>query len=135
MTRVQTPPLIALAEDNPDLRALLAAALQRVGYRVVQVGTGEQLISTVRRLLEEGEPLRLIITDVRMPALGGLDAARLLRGAGHATPLILMTAYGDAWTRTQAAGLGAVLLDKPLSLEVLRRAVQRAIGPDTGARP
>jgi DNA-binding response OmpR family regulator len=116
-------PLIALAEDSPDLRELLASALESAGYRVVQVGTGAHLLATVRRLIAEGAPLRLIITDVRMPTLDGLDAARALRAAGNATPLILMTAYGDAWTRTQAAELGAQLLDKPLSLVALRRAV------------
>lgn len=116
-------PLIALAEDNPDLRGLLTSALESTGYRVVPVGTGAQLLATVRRLLAEGAPLRLIITDVRMPTLGGLDAARALRAAGNATPLIFMTAYGDAWTRAQAAELGAQLLDKPLSLVALRHAV------------
>ena len=125
--RMQAPPLIALAEDNPQLRALLASALEKVGYRVVQAATGERLVAEVRRLVDEGEPLRLIITDVRMPTLGGLEAARLLREAGHTTPMIFMTAYGDAWTRTQAATLGAVLLDKPLSLNVLREAVMQAI--------
>lgn len=126
---MQARPLIALAEDDPALRALLASALERVGYRVAQVETGEQLVAEVQRLLEEGEPLRLIVTDVRMPTLSGLEAARLLRKAGRATPLIFVTAYGDAWTRTQAAQVGAVLLEKPLSLAVLREAVKRAIGP------
>jgi DNA-binding response OmpR family regulator len=122
-------PLIALAEDNPQLRSLLATALETVGYRVLQVETGQHLVVTVRRLLDAGEPLRLIITDVRMPTLGGLEAARILREAGHAVPLIFMTAFGDAWTRSQAAGLGALLLDKPLSLQVLRRAVTQAMTP------
>lgn len=125
----EPPHLIALAEDDAALRALLASALELVGYRVVPVGTGELLLDVVRRLRERGEPLRLIITDVRMPTIGGLEAARALRRAGHATPLIFMTAFGDAWTRRQAAELGAVLLDKPLSLSVLRQAVKRAIGP------
>lgn len=124
---MQVAPLIVLAEDTPQLRALLASALEKVGYRVIQVATGERLVAEVRRLVADGEPLRLIITDVRMPTLGGLDAARLLREAGYVTPLIFMTAYGDAWTRTHAATLGAVLLDKPLSLNVLRQAVMRAI--------
>jgi two-component system response regulator FixJ len=129
MLEMQVRPLIALAEDDPALRALLASALERVGYRVVQFETGEQLVAEVQRLLEDGEPLRLIVTDVRMPTLGGLDAARLLRQAGRATPLIFVTAYGDAWTRAQAAQVGAVLLEKPLSLAALREAVKRAIGP------
>jgi DNA-binding response OmpR family regulator len=122
-------PLIALAEDDPQLRSLLAAALETVGYRVMPVATGEHLVAIVRRLVAEGEPLRLIITDVRMPTLGGLEAARILRAAGHSVPLIFMTAFGDAWTRSQAAHLGAMLLDKPLSLQVLRRAVTQAIAP------
>jgi len=123
MDPLQHPPLIALAEDSPDLRGLLASALEAVGYRVVPVATGAELLAAVHRLVADRAPLRLIITDVRMPLLGGLDAARALRAAGNATPLILMTAYSDAWTRTQAAELGAQLLDKPLSLVALRRAV------------
>lgn len=123
MDTPQDGPLIALAEDNPDLRGLFASALASLGYRVVPVETGAQLLATVRRLVAEGAPLRLIITDVRMPTLSGLAAARVLRASGHATPLIFMTAYGDAWTRSQAAQLGAQLLDKPLSLIALRRAV------------
>lgn len=122
-------PLIALAEDDPQLRSLLASALETVGYRVMSVATGEQLVASVRRLVAEGQPLRLIITDVRMPTLGGLEAAQILRTAGHEVPLIFMTAFGDAWTRSQAADFGALLLDKPLSLQVLRRAVTLAIAP------
>jgi DNA-binding response OmpR family regulator len=90
---------------------------------VLQEDTGERLVATVRTLREAGERLELIITDVRMPALGGVDAARMLRAEGDATPLIFMTAFSDAWTQTQAAELGALLLDKPLSIGVLRRAV------------
>lgn len=121
------PPLIALAEDNAPLRSLLATALETVGYRVVQVETGEHLVASVRRLLADGEALRLIITDVRMPTLGGIEAAQMLRSVGHDVPIIFMTAFGDAWTRSQAARLGAQLLDKPLSLRTLRQAVTNAI--------
>jgi len=120
-------PLIALAEDNTELRGLLAGALERVGYRVVQAPTGERLVATVRDLLARGEALRLIITDVRMPTLGGLDAARLLRREGHAAPLLFITAYSDSWTRAQATELGASLLDKPLSIAVFRNAVAHAL--------
>jgi DNA-binding response OmpR family regulator len=122
-------PLIALADDSAELRGLLAAALEIVGYRVVQAATGEDLLGTVRRLVADGVAVDLIITDVRMPTLGGLDAARRLREAGDATPLIFLTAFGDAWTRSQATELGAILLDKPLSITVLRHAVRLALVP------
>lgn len=120
-------PLIVLAEDHPELRLLLAGALERTGYRVIQAETGEHLVSVVAGLVTAGDAPQLVITDVRMPRGGGLEAASALRGTGPAIPLIFMTAYGDAWTRSRAASFGAVLLDKPLSLSVLRRAVQRAL--------
>jgi CheY-like chemotaxis protein len=123
MTMTQDRPLIALAEDSVALRRLFASALESVGYRVVPVETGAHLVTTVCRLRAGGEPLRLIITDVRMPLLDGLETARALRAAGSTTPLIFMTAYSDTWTRARAAALGAQILDKPISLVALRRAV------------
>lgn len=120
-------PLIVLAEDNAELRELLAVALERVGYRVVQVGTGDALVEAVRRLVAEGQEVRLVITDVRMPGRGGVAAAAAMRAAGLAAPLIFMTAYGDAWTSARAEAMGAVLLAKPLELGALRHAVRRAI--------
>ena len=119
--------LIVLAEDNTELRALLAGALERVGYHVVQAETGARLVTLVDELHAAGLIVALVITDVRMPVVGGIDAAHTLRATGHRVPLIFMTAYGDAWTRSRAAELGALLLDKPLSLGVLRQAVQQAL--------
>lgn len=120
-------PLVVIAEDNAELRTLLARALERDGYRVAQAATGATLVAVVERLLAAGEPLQLVITDVRMPEASGLDAARALVQTGHRVPLIFMTAFGDGWTRSRAAELGAILLDKPLSLAVLRREVRRAV--------
>ncbi len=124
---VAVVPLVVLAEDSFDLRTLLAGALERVGYRVVQAETGARLVAVVEQLVAAGEEVHLIVTDVRMPKIGGFDAARILRAAGHAMPLIFMTAYGDTWTRAKAAELGAVLLEKPLSLATIREAVERAV--------
>lgn len=123
MKTTQDRPVIALAEDNPELRALLALALESIGYRVELAETGAKLVAVVRGLVAEGARLQLIITDVRMPELGGLDAARALRVAGNAIPLILMTAFSDVWTRAQAGELGAHLIDKPFSLGALRQAI------------
>ncbi len=119
--------MIVLAEDNEDLRALLATALERSGHRVAQASTGQRLVELVEGLLATGERVELIITDVRMPIAGGFDAARALHDAGYQIPMIFMTAYGDAWTRARAGNLGAMLLDKPLSVVVLRDAVRRAL--------
>ncbi|HEY4176728.1 MAG TPA: response regulator [Kofleriaceae bacterium] len=120
-------PLIVLAEDHPELRSLLASALEIIGYHVVPVGTGAHLLGAVTRLRGEGRAPTLVISDVRMPTLGGIDAARTLRATGDRVPLILMTAYGDAWTRREAASVDATLLDKPVRISALRDAVARAL--------
>lgn len=125
-------PLIVLADDSAELRELLAGALERVGYRVVQASTGAGLVEVVRRLAAEGEQVRLVITDVQLPGRDGGAAAAAIRAAGLAAPLIFMTAYGDAWTRARAEQLGAVLLAKPLGLGALRHAVRGAIVESAG---
>ncbi len=130
-TLVRTP-LIVLAEDDASLRALLAEALGMDGHRVVQVATGSALINAVRQIVidgAEGGQLALLISDVRMPDLSGIDALKLLRDAELCIPIILITAFSDLWTRAEAARYGARLIDKPLELSVLRRAVREALAP------
>ena len=117
-------PLIVLAEDNVDLRALLSNALEASGYRIVQAETGAPLAAVVRSLASSGENVRVVITDVRTPQQGGVES---LRSIGAHTPLILMTSYSDAWTHGQAAAVGATLIDKPLRISELRDAVKQAL--------
>jgi FixJ family two-component response regulator len=64
---------------------------------------------------------------VRMPELSGIEALRVLRDAELGVPIILITAFSDLWTRTEAARYGARLIDKPLELRVLRHAVQEEL--------
>lgn len=118
---------IVIAEDNHELRRLLASALALVGYRVIGVATGTELVTTIARLEASGEPPQLVITDVRMPGLGGFEAALLLRDTGSRAPLIFMTAYGDVWSHRRAAALGATLLSKPLTITGFRAAVRDAV--------
>ena len=66
-----------------------------------------------------------IVSDVRMPTCGGLDLLERLIGVSRSVPIILMTAFGDDELRVRADRLGALLIEKPLSLEALRSAVWR----------
>jgi CheY-like chemotaxis protein len=123
-------PVIVLAEDDPALRQLIAGALELDGHRVIQVATGGALMTAVQDIVvhgAEGGNLALLISDVRMPELSGLDALKLLRDAELRIPIILITAFSDLWTRTEAARYGARLLDKPLELRVLRKVVRDSL--------
>lgn len=119
--------VIALAEDDSALRELIAAALELDGHRVLQLATGSALVITVNRILIQGGELDLLISDVRMPGLTGLEALKLLRDAELRIPIILITAFSDFWARAEAIRYGARLLDKPLELRVLRKVVSESL--------
>jgi DNA-binding response OmpR family regulator len=122
--------VIVLAEDDPALRQLIAGALELDGHRVIQVATGNALLAAIQNIVvhgAEGGNLALLISDVRMPELSGLDALKSLRDAKLQVPIILITAFSDLWTQAEAARYGARLLDKPLELRVLRKAVRDSL--------
>ncbi len=124
-------PLIVLAEDNADLRRLLADGLARVGLDVVQAENGSDLVEKVDQIERDGERVRhlvLIVTDVRMPVVDGITAVRTLRDRGVTTPVIFMTAYGDTRMRSAAENLNSRWIDKPVGLNGLRAAVAEVLG-------
>jgi CheY-like chemotaxis protein len=124
---------VLVAEDDAEMRCLVAWALRKDGYDVVEVGDGDALMRAVTsQLMSFGslDGVDLVVTDVRMPGRDGLEIAEVLRGATYRVPLILMTGFGDDDVRRRAASLGAVLFDKPFRLDDLRAAAV-ALAPPT----
>jgi CheY-like chemotaxis protein len=120
------PYRILLAEDDGDMRQLVADALRSDGHDVVELADGGRLLVDIACRLKAGgdaDALDLIVSDVRMPVCTGLQILEALRGANWHTPVILMTAFGDDATRRRAEALTAVLFDKPFDLDDLRTAV------------
>jgi DNA-binding response OmpR family regulator len=130
-TKVGWNSRILLAEDNDEMRLLLASVLRRDGYLVIEAKDGREL---VKHLTEHGAgaacDIDLVISDVRMPGASGLDVLAGLREIDWSMPVILITAFGSADTKTRASELGAaILLDKPFELEELRHAVRSVVPP------
>ena len=124
---VSRPARIAVAEDDREMRSLVAEALRRDGHDVTELVDGATLLVRIARqyrIKAPAEKLDLVVSDVRMPVISGLAILRGLRDAHCATPVILMTAFGDDATRREAQALDAVLFDKPFKLAVLRQAVR-----------
>ncbi len=120
----QRPPQIILAEDDPEMRSLVAAEIREEGYDVIEVRDGIELVRTINRFEASLLPLGLIISDVRMPGFTGLETLEYLRYAGLRVPVILMTAFGDRRTHAEARDLGArLVLDKPFDFGQMRAAV------------
>jgi DNA-binding response OmpR family regulator len=120
-----TPIRILLAEDDRAMRQLIATTLRRDRYSVVEVGDGHELLAAVAPAFATGtDGVDLVITDVRLPGRSGLEALAALRAHDWSTPVIVITAFGDAALHEEANRLGAdVVLDKPFDLDDLRAAV------------
>jgi CheY-like chemotaxis protein len=128
-------PRILLAEDDAEMRALVSGDLRRAGYGVVECVDGAALL---RRLHSESRTeslgIDLVIADVRMPGLTGLEVLEHLRSVDPFTPYIVVTAFGDEETRRTARRLGAIaVLDKPFEIRDLLRLVDDEVGAPSRA--
>lgn len=125
-------PRVLVAEDEAEMRSLIARTLRKEQCDIVEARDGTQLIRLLlTHLLAPGEgrdPVDLIISDIRMPGANGLDVVSALRRQDTQTPVILITAFGDAETHLEAYRLGAVmLLNKPFDMEDLRLVVRSLV--------
>ncbi len=112
------PAHILVAEDQTDIRDLLVMNLRTAGYEVAAVGDGEQALA---RQLEA--PADLLVLDLMMPRMDGLEVCKALRAKGSATPILMLTAKSTELDRVLGLELGADdYLTKPFSLaELLAR--------------
>jgi DNA-binding NtrC family response regulator len=119
---------ILVADDDPELLQLVVNALLLRGFNVVTATTGGELLE---RIAEDG-PFSLVVTDVAMPWMTGLQVMHSARSAGMSFPVIVMTAMRSHRTAAQVAALGVEvqLLYKPFSIDDLNSAVHRALQHD-----
>jgi DNA-binding response OmpR family regulator len=118
---------ILLIEDEPRLAAMVAEYLGEAGYRVVTAGTGTEGLAAHGR-----EAFDAVILDLMLPDMDGLDVCRVLR-TRHETPILMLTARGDAMDRVVGLEIGADdYLPKPFEprelLARLRAILRRRAG-------
>jgi DNA-binding response OmpR family regulator len=112
---------VLIAEDDDEMRSLLARAFTRDGHDVAQAEDGAALVELVVRSLRAGDPVDLVITDVRMPEVNGFEAVGWLRALGCRAPVIAITAFADRFTHMEGVRCGVVrVLDKPFDVDDLR---------------
>ncbi|MEO6600089.1 MAG: response regulator [Polyangiaceae bacterium] len=132
---VHRPAHIVVAEDDTEMRRLVSDCLRKEGYVVHEVTDGEQLLLRIEDsffLSRSPVPVDLFVSDIRMPIYTGLELVGGLREAGVSTPVIIMTAFGNAETRLRAEALGAKLLNKPFKMEALRALVHQQLRLNSG---
>ena len=111
---------VLLAEDDVHMRRLLALALRHRGYDVSECRDGMSLADEIGSavLLEETEAYDLVVSDIRLPGVTGLEILEGLSALPDLPPFLLITAFGDRETHEAAERLGAAaLLDKPFEID------------------
>jgi two-component system, response regulator, stage 0 sporulation protein F len=119
------PTKIFLAEDDPDMRALVASALRADGYEVTEARDGAELLDLLGDV--SNAPWRkpdLIVTDVMMPAYSGLGVLGALHNTKWQIPIFVITARRDRDVAEDAFRLGATrVFRKPFDMTDLRAAI------------
>ena len=118
-------PLILIVDDSEDGRTICAEYLAFHGFRVALAEDGQQALDFVRNQVPD-----LIVMDLGMPVLGGIEAARRLRSAAGTAgiPLIALTAYTSRDTRAEALAAGFdLVLTKPCQPADLESEIRRIL--------
>ncbi|MEZ5402771.1 MAG: sigma-54 dependent transcriptional regulator [Bryobacteraceae bacterium] len=114
---------VLVVDDDESIRRVLRMQLEEAGYDVIVAGDGE----SAQRLIQEQTP-KLVICDLRMPGMSGLDLLRWTRDAGSDTTFIMITAYGSVESAVEAMKSGAYdYVTKPIDYEALAMVVRRGM--------
>ena len=117
-------PQILVVDDEPDLRRYLADELTDDGYRVDTAGDG---VDAVLRVIDGG--IDLVLMDIRMPRLDGLNALRILRRLAPSVPVIMFTGQAGQGDMLETTRLGAkTCLLKPVNVDRLKETLVQSLG-------
>ena len=119
---------ILVAEDNREMRRLLVWALKNRGFQVTEASDGPDLFLRLSTQTCTSSTYDLLISDIRMPHMTGLEVMQgLQRLKRLLPPTILITAFGDDQIHHRAAELGAILVDKPFELDELMERIEQVL--------
>ncbi len=114
---------ILVVEDEPIIARNVADALEYAGHEVESVHTGEDALKRAEEVTPD-----LLLLDIRLPKMSGLDVLKTLRSRGVGAPAIVMTAHGNVETAVEAMKAGATdFLTKPIDLKELQIVVDKTL--------
>ena len=115
---------VLLVDDEPSLLNVLAEMLEGAGYAVIPVSDAEAALT----VLLNGAAVDLVITDLKLPGMGGYELAGVLRKALPSVPIIMLTAYGSVKSYVESRSMGIFeYINKPVQTKELRRIVKKAL--------
>jgi two-component system response regulator HydG len=118
-----TPKTILIVDDEKSHRLMLRAHLEREGFQIVEASDGHEAVERVNE-----RSFDLVLMDIRMPTMDGIEALKRIQEAAAATPVIMMTAYGSINSAVEALKAGAAdYLTKPLDMDELIFKAKKAL--------
>jgi CheY-like chemotaxis protein len=120
---------VLLVEDDDDNRELMAEVLAASGYDVVAASTGQDGLRTLAE-----RSVDVVVTDVGMPGMGGLEVARAAKAIAPGVPVVVVTGWAEREDIARARGreVDAVLI-KPVDPDALTDTVAEVLGGEAGA--
>src|SRR5512134_120499 len=116
---------VLLVDDEASFRFAAVVAMRGGGYRVEEAADGKEALRKILAARESGDPFHLVITDIRMPVMSGIELIDALRENGVDAGLCAITCFGDQALVEQLAGRGcADYLEKPFTPEDLVRRIR-----------
>lgn len=120
---------VLLAEDGEDNERLIRHHLEREGMQVSSARTGRAAVDLALAARRRGEPFDVILMDLGLPEMDGVQATRAVREAGFSGAIVALTANTDAAERDRVLGAGAdSILAKPIERSRLIESIRRAAG-------
>ena len=114
---------ILIVDDDPSMRFALSESLEACGYEVESADNGSEALQKF-----QARSFGIVVTDMRMPRLGGMDVLKGVKKISPQTPVILITAYGTVSTAVEAMKEGAAeFIMKPFSLDDLQAVVKKVL--------
>ncbi len=114
---------ILAVDDEPSMRRLLEISLRQAGYEPISAGEGREALQIIK-----SQQVDLVVSDLHMPGMNGLDLLKTIRADNEALPFIMVTAQGEIKTAVEAMKLGAAdYILRPFDLETLEVAIAKAL--------
>jgi two-component system KDP operon response regulator KdpE len=118
-----TPLRILVVDDEPPIRRFLRTALAAQGYRIEEAENGEAALGFLKR-----NPVDLVMLDLGLPGMDGLEVVRRLRAEGSAVPIVILSSRDDEAGKVAALDLGADdYVSKPFGMEELSARIRAAL--------
>ena len=126
-------PRILLVDDEEGFRFTGGVALRRGGYRVEEAANGKEALAKILSARDAGDPFDLVVTDIRMPEMSGIELIDALMELGDRTAVCAITCFGDQALIEELAGRGCTeYLEKPFDPVKLMAWVGGQLGKGRG---